>query len=248
MTITTKQKLTVGYITQNDSDWLILSLESIEHIADEIVIIDGGSDQSHVDRLNKFIDGKDKYKWVYNKYPGNNGLQYSQILKYATGDWILILDSDEVVNDNAHMLLEYLTKDKDAYAIKMNHCINDLAHIDSTYAGTPKMDPTYQHYSPLRLFRNNGKITFTPVEHSSLIGITQETCGLIDDVTIWHYGKAKAMMDLKHKYEMNIQRSTIHSKEFLSWWYNANLTGSYPVKLTNAKDHPSVVRREFYIG
>jgi len=240
-----KNNLTIGYITQNDSEWLLLSLESIEHIADEIIIIDGGSDRTHVERLDKFIDGKEKYKIVHNPYPGNNGLQYAQILKHATKDWILVLDSDEVMGDNAHLIKEYLTDEAKCYRIRMNHLIGDMAHIDATHAGTPKVDPEWQHYSPIRLYKRKEGIFYLPNEHTALIGYTEEQVGMIDDVIIWHYGKCRDMMDLKNKYLMNLERSKIHPPGFLNWWYTAHLTSQYPVKKIDSSDHPSVVKREF---
>jgi hypothetical protein len=47
---------------------------------------------------------------------------------------------------------------------------------------------------------------------------------------------------------MNLKRSNIHDKGFLEWWYQSLLRGEYPVKkLSDLKQHPSVVRREFYL-
>lgn len=245
----TEQKLTVGYITDlKDVDWLLLSLESVEAIADEIIIIEDGHNPQYYDILDKWVDKKDKYKIIHNKYPGNNGLQYNQVLKYATGDWILILDSDEVIDDNAHLLREYMNKDKTIYNIKMIHCINDLVHVDATQAGAPQYDPEYVHHVPMRFYKNKKGIFYPNAEHCVIQGFTEEDMGVIDDVTIWHYGRAKAMMQHKQKYEMNMKRSNIHDKDFLRWWYMTGVTSQYPVRvLKDLKEHPSVVRREFYL-
>ena len=241
------QTLTVGYITQNSSDWLLLSLESIEDIADEIIIIDGGSSQEELEKIDKFIDGNEKYKIVHNKYPGTNGLQYQKVIDNATKDWIFIIDSDEVLGDNSHLLKEYLEGEKSIYNIRMNHCINDLYHIDATRAGNG-YDPKYDHYVANRLFRNRDGIYFGNREHSTIIGFTEEETGKIDDIILWHYGKSKAMFELKEKFEMNIKRSKMHGKDFLQAWYMSLLTGSYPVKkLGDMNEHPSVIRRVFYL-
>lgn len=242
-----KQKLTIGMIHQNDSEWAVLALEAAEPIAEEVIIIDGGSDPRHLERLDEFIDGREKFKVIHKHYSGCNGLQYNEILKYATGDWILILDADEVIDDNAHLIREYMNKEKKIYSIRMNHCIENLAKIDATHNGQPQFDPKFDHYVVNRLFKNKPGIHWQPREHSTIQGFTEEEHGMIDDVIIWHYGKAKAMMDLKNKYDMNVERSKSHNREFLDWWYKSNLTGTYPVKLVKIAEHPSVVKREFYI-
>ncbi len=247
--ITKEATLTVGAIMQNDYDWGVLALESIESIANEIVIIDGGSTEEELAKLDKYVDGREKFKVIHNKYPGNNGTQYNQILKYATSDWVLMLDADEVVDDNAHLLLEHIrTGDKSVYSIRMNHLIWTFGMMDATEGGSPKFNPDFNHYVNRRLFKRKDGIYWDSHEHGLIQGFTDEEHGLINDVIVWHFGKAKSMMDLKNKYEMNLKRSKIHSKEFLDWWYKSLLFGLYPVKkLVNADDLPSVIKREFYI-
>lgn len=249
------KQLILGYITQNDSEWLMLSIEAMQSIADKIIIVDGGSDQSHLDRLDKFIDGNTKFVVVHSKYAGNNGLQYqtllNEVMKHKTSDndWLLVLDSDEVVDDNAHLLREYMDADKSIYNIKMVHCVNNLRTVDATENGMPKFNPNFVHHVLARFYRLKDGIYYPGNEHTIIQGFTEPEMGVIDNVTIWHYGKAKAMYDLKLKYEMNMKRSNIHNKDFLNWWYKSYLNGVYPVKqLDKLNVHPSVVKREFYIG
>lgn len=243
-----KQKLSVGYITIcNDINWLLLSLESVEPIADEIIIIVGDIGPE-LETLMTYTRRKSKYKVILSKYPGNNGSQYNKILQQATGDWILILDSDEVLGDNSHLLLEYIKKDYNIFNIRMNHCISDLAHVDATLAGNIEITKKdYEHYVSRRLFKNEPGIKYDESEHGLVYGFNEEKPGLINDVIIWHYGKCKQMMELKNKYLMNVKRSKIHTKEFLKEWYNKHLLGEYPKKIIDTKNHPSVVRREFMI-
>jgi len=250
------KKLIVGYITQNDSNWLKYSLESIESIADKIIIVDGGSETRHLNKMNGFIDGNEKYLVINNPFPGNNGAQYKvlleEIMKHKTSneDWCLIIDSDEVIDDNSHLLKEYMdNKDgKNIYSIRMNHCVNDLRHVDATMAGAPRFAPDYIHHVLGRFFKLKDNIFFPTTEHTIIQGFSELEQGIIDDVVLWHYGKCKNMYDLKCKFEMNLQRSNMHNKTFLTWWFNSFRDGKYPVReLVSLQDHPSVIKREFYI-
>jgi len=240
-------KLTVGYITLNDSDWLLMSLDAVEELADEIIIIDGGSNPEHLKALDDFVYGRPKYKIIHNKYPGNNGTQYNQILKYATGDWILILDSDEIIGDNKANLRKYIENPTaEVYSIHMEHFFYSLAMADASVMGKPIFNPNSKHYVLCRLFKNKPGISFPEQEH-----VTIQGCGMpknIDDVTIFHYGDAKQIMNWKKKYEMNCQRSNIHSRDYLDWWFLARLNGTYPLKPFDLKQHPQVIRENFYIG
>lgn len=243
-------KLTVGYITDlKDVEWLKLSIESSEPIADEVLIIEDGHHPENLEILDKFIDGREKFKIIHSKYAGNNGAQYNQILKNAMGDWILVLDSDEILDDSSHLILEHIREEKyKCFFIRMEHAIYDFAHFDATLGGGPQVDPNYIHHVPFRLFKVKPGLFYPNTEHGTLTGYQMGEVGVIDDVSIWHYGKAKAMLELRDKFKMNLERSKAHAPGFLWWWYSTNLLGKYPVKeLTDISVHPSVIKREFFI-
>ena len=242
--------ISVGYITtDNDIPFLLMSIEQIETYVDEIIIIQN-SMGDNTNKLINYIKGRDKYKHIITKYSGNNGSEYNKILRYVSSEWLLILDSDEVISDNAYLLRDYAKENKfNCYSIRMNHCVYDLAHIDSSLAGDYNTtDNKYDHYVIKRFFKMKKGIHWDDTEHSTIQGFDINELGLISDVIIWHYGKAKNVLELRDKYRMNLSRSTIHNKAYLDGWYFNHLIGSYPRKIINIKEHPGVVRREFYIN
>ena len=108
-------KLSVSMIVKNESSCLQKCLESVKS-ADEIVIVDTGSTDNTVEIAKKYTDkvysGKD-YLW-------RDDFAYSrnQSLSKCTGDWVLIIDADEKLEDNG------IQKCKDA--IVANPTVNTI--------------------------------------------------------------------------------------------------------------------------
>lgn len=87
-------RLSVVMIVKNEADNLALSLPSVVDIADEIIILDSGS----TDRSQQIAESFGA-KWYINTDWQGFGKQRQIAQSYATGDWILALDADEVVSE-----------------------------------------------------------------------------------------------------------------------------------------------------
>lgn len=85
-------KLSVVLAVYNEEDDLGNCLESIKNIADEIVVVDGGSTDKTID-IAKSFDAK----IIQTNNPPNFHLNKNKAIESAAGDWILQLDADEVV-------------------------------------------------------------------------------------------------------------------------------------------------------
>ena len=83
--------LSVILITMNEAENIRACLESVAW-ADEIVVVDGGSEDGTQDIAREFTP----HVHVHPDWPGF-GPQKNRALDYATGDWILSLDADERV-------------------------------------------------------------------------------------------------------------------------------------------------------
>ena len=241
--------ISVGYITTNeDIPFLLYSLESIEPYVDEIIIIQNSIGNNTIKLLN-YIGNKPQYKHVLTKYSGTNGSEYNKILPHVTSEWLLILDADEVPSDNIYSLKEYTKGEKTCYSIRMNHLVYDLAHLDNSLAGDYTKSNKQPHYVLNRFFKVKPGIKWEGKEHSTITGFKQKDNGLIDDIIIWHYSKCKDFIThMKSKYEMNLSKSTIHNKDYLDGWYYYYILGQYPKGMVNVNEHPSVIRREYYIN
>jgi glycosyltransferase involved in cell wall biosynthesis len=87
-----KTDISLLMITKNAEKTLELSLNSVKNFVSEIIVVDGGSTDKTLEILKKF-----RAKVFH--YQGQNWGHQCQIgLEKVTGDWVLVLDSDEVVS------------------------------------------------------------------------------------------------------------------------------------------------------
>ena len=86
-------KLSLCVIVRDEIAHLDDCLDSIEHLVDEIVIVDTGSEDGTWELVQRRADIFDQIEWEGFAAARNHcqGL--------ATGDWIVILDADEVISD-----------------------------------------------------------------------------------------------------------------------------------------------------
>ncbi|MBI4226486.1 glycosyltransferase family 2 protein, partial [Candidatus Roizmanbacteria bacterium] len=88
-----KSRLSLLMITFNAEELLERSLRSCQGLVEEIVVVDNYSkDKTH--------DIAQKYgAKIYLNEEDDLGKQRAYGLKKATGDWALVLDSDEIISD-----------------------------------------------------------------------------------------------------------------------------------------------------
>ena len=95
--------LSVAMIVKNEESMLPGCLESIQGLADELVVIDtGGSNAApgSSDATRRLvIEFSDHAPVTYKERPwrGDFSLHRNQSLDLASGDWVLVLDADERV-------------------------------------------------------------------------------------------------------------------------------------------------------
>src|SRR5436190_22371274 len=90
------QKLSLCMIVKNESKHLANCLESVDGVVDEIIIVDTGSTDNTIEIAEKYGAKVFHYKWH-----DDFGAARNEALKYASGDWVLVLDADEVLSDES---------------------------------------------------------------------------------------------------------------------------------------------------
>ena len=85
--------LSVILITKNAEKTLEACLSAVESIANEIIILDSGSEDNTLEIAKQFTSHVISTDW-----PGF-GIQKQRALDRATGDWVLSIDADEVLSD-----------------------------------------------------------------------------------------------------------------------------------------------------
>lgn len=108
-------KLSVAIITFNEENIIGKTIDSIKEISDEIIIVD-----SHSTDKTVFIAEKKGAKVFIEDWKGY-GEQKNSAIEKCNGDWILLLDADEVVSSKLKKEIKITIsrkRTKDVYKIK----------------------------------------------------------------------------------------------------------------------------------
>lgn len=238
--------LSVVEICGNEKEFIKENLESIIPIANEIVIV---FDERKVDSMTESIvdelQNKHKgIKWKVTHREWDTGAQQKQFaFEQATQEWVLFLDSDEVLNDDAEKLLGYIgtagENGCNSFSIKGHHLIYHLGFEDNTYP---------EHHWNARLIKNNKRtFKFTGINHAILEGVDVNKNRKINDVRIFHLGYVKHLDKIMMKYHIDNSIKQLHNPQFMEWWKNSHILGQYPVKSFDVTKLPSVLKKKFCI-
>lgn len=215
-------KLSLCMIVKNEERWLDACLRSVEGLADEIVIVDTGSTDRTLDIAKSHGARVFHETWADDFSKARNAS-----LEKATGDWILVLDADEVIERRDHGKIRSLIEDSQASSYFL---------IQTTYAdegstlgwipnqlGVPESEgyPGYMESPLVRLFRNIPEIRFHGVmhEHAWREGAAQGA--LMTELRIHHYGKYVSLEANQKKNELYLnlgyEKCRQHPNDSKAW-------------------------------
>ncbi len=186
-------------ITKNEEKFLESCLSSVKSIVDEIIIVDSGS----IDKT-KEIAANFNAKIIDFKWDNDFSAARNESLKYATKDWIIVLDADEVVSGNDLEKIKRLTENKDVDGYKL---------IQRNYSGNGEFADSYEESkgfsgfmpSPLvRLFQNHKGFYFNNVIHEVVEDSIREKNGkiVITNIPIHHFAELKGNKSKEYKDQM----------------------------------------------
>ena len=137
--------LSVIIITKNEAHHIAKCLESVAW-ADEIIVLDSGSEDATVAICRQFTDNVYETDW-----PGF-GIQKQRALAKAKGDWILSVDADEVVSSELRAGIEKAIQSETFKGYEIPRL--------SSYCGKPIRHGGWWPDYVLRLFRcGHGQFT-----------------------------------------------------------------------------------------
>ena len=196
-----KGTLSLCMIVKNEERYLVKCLKSVRSIVDEIIIVDTGSTDKTVDIAKVFGARVFDFPWTGDFSAARN---YS--LKQATGNWLLILDGDEVLSPLDFKELKEIIQRKSAtpaaYSIATRNYIRSVGVIgwtqnDGVY---PEEEGTGWVVSKkVRLLTRSKDIFFANPVHETLESslrkakISVSPCKII----VHHYGKLDARKDMQ---------------------------------------------------
>ena len=147
--------LSVIIITKNEAEHISRCLASVNW-ADEIIVLDSGSDDNTVELCKAYTT-----KVFNTDWPGF-GLQKQRALDKAQGDWVLSIDADEVVTPELRLEIEN--------AIQQEHHNGYEIPRLSSYCGRQMRHGGWWPDYVVRLFRRDcGQFTDSVVHESIIV-------------------------------------------------------------------------------
>jgi glycosyltransferase involved in cell wall biosynthesis len=179
-------------IVKNEENYLGRCLSSIKDIIDEIIIVDTGSSDKTIEIAESF-----GAKVYYHKWNNNFSEARNESLKYATKDWIFIMDADD----------EFCSEDKEKFKTLLNSKLDKNAVFffeTLNYCGSNIENSTITINLNPRLFKNNHGFHYEGEVHNQLVNSNYEYNGLSYSIKIYHYGYLDKNIISKDKRNRNI--------------------------------------------
>jgi tetratricopeptide (TPR) repeat protein len=177
-------------IVKNEEATLPLTLASVKDVVDEMVVLDTGSGDRTCEIAREFGARVYRFEWCDDFAAARN-----ECLKYAKGDWILVLDADEVlVPQILPQIKQVIQGDR---TLLINLIRQEIGASQSPYSLVS------------RLFRNRHDIRFSRPYHAMVDDSVAEILQrepewkivALPDVAIWHSGYHKDAIAAKSKFQ-----------------------------------------------
>ncbi len=195
--------LSLCMIVRNEEKHIKRCLESVQGLADEIIIVDTGSTDNTVSIAKSL--GAQVY---FHQWENDFSKARNESLRYANGEWILVMDADEVIAERDHARIRALTPPSPPYkggdggdesvagyrmALRNYQDKGGIANWCSVEDDCPEALGA-SGYIPaylVRLFRRNDGILFQGVVHEVVEYSIHHKGGriVLTDIPIHHYGR-----------------------------------------------------------
>ena len=189
-----KSTLSLCMIVKNEEQHLTRCLMSATPVVDEIIIVDTGSTDRTKDIARAFGAKVFDFPWT-NDFSEARNVSLSK----ATGDWILVLDADEVISSLDYPAIEKIVKKKPAKPVAYNLNTRNYTNEVNT-KGWVANDRKYLREeagigwfpsAKVRLFANDKRIKFHNPVHEFVEG-SLEKAGIEikpSGIPVHHYGR-----------------------------------------------------------
>ena len=179
------QKLSVCMIVKDEERVLRRALQSLQDVADEVVVVDTGSKDNTMAIAEEFGCVNGFFQWNDNFADARN-----HSMNLATGDWLLIMDADEEFEaEDKEKILRYIENpDIDQIAVLLRNFFPcDDTQTNESLSNKDKYRHTANHLP--RLLRNRQTIRYHKRIHEDISpdAVPPER-RFISDISIWHYG------------------------------------------------------------
>ena len=196
-----KSTISLCMITKNEEKYLEQCLNSVKDIADEIIIFDTGSTDKTKEIAKRFNAKIYDFKWIDDFSAARN-----ESIRYATKDWILVLDADEVMDEEGRKTIKELVNDKenDAFLFLQKNYTNESSiagFVNEEHKSNGKIHAGWYGSFIARLFRNKKGYGFEGTVHELVEPSIESKNGKIaaTNVALHHYGNADPVIAKKKR-------------------------------------------------
>ena len=195
-----KNTLSLCMIVKNEERHLAKCLKSVRDIVNEMIVVDTGSTDKTVDIARVFGAKVFEFSWT-----GDFSAARNFSLLQATGDWILVLDADEVISPSDFVELQALihkpSSSLAAYLIMTRNYIDNSGII----GWTPNVGQFPEEAgsgwiasAKVRLFKRRNDVFFSNPVHELVEDSLQKANIPIlkSNIIIHHYGKLDTEREL----------------------------------------------------
>lgn len=190
-------------IAKDEEHFLPATLESVKDLFFEFIFVDTGS----TDNTMK-IAAQYGAKIIEEPWEDDFSKHRNTSLDAATGDWILVLDADEIIHESQVELVRKLTmKEKCCFLFVQRHYTNDqrLSSFQPCTGEHPELEKNYIGFfesSLCRLFPNDSRIRYRNPVHElvePVIAEIPEFTIVQSPVRLHHYGHTPEAKAKKNK-------------------------------------------------
>ncbi|GAQ16225.1 glycosyl transferase [Oceanobacillus picturae] len=185
-----KPTLSVCMIIKDEEKFLGRCLDSIYGIADEIIVVDTGSQDQSKEIALRYTDKVFDFEWVNDFSKARN-----YAASKATGEWIFAIDADEFVERNSLEKLKTKLKGKPPKE-------NIFGVQIVSFVGLNGESTSLNFHE--RLYRNNGAISYYRSVHELLAHKDSKESNGILDFQLYHSGYLTDVINNKDKSERNL--------------------------------------------
>lgn len=186
-------RLSLCMIVKDEEAQLARCLDSVLGVADQLVVVDTGSTDRTV-----AIAASYGATIVHHDWDGSFSSARNVSLDHATGDWVLILDADELLTRGDRVLTALAAADEsvESFMMPLINFVGERAYEEAVTAPS------------VRLFRNRPEYRFTRALHEQISLAIQtarpEAACIWLDAPIEHFGYLNAVVHGKDKIGRNL--------------------------------------------
>lgn len=224
-------KLSICMMIKNESRWLEQCLKSLQPLRDavesELIIVDTGSTDGSIEIAEKFTE-----KLYFHEWNENFAEMRNITINYAKGEWLFIIDGDEVVEDATDLIDFLKSKRSEEYAGVIVDIKNYTREEDWSKFTIAKI---------ARVFKRTPEFHYKGAVHNIPVS---EGNAYTSNTVLKHYGylaSNKELMDRKFFRTAGIlKRELDKDPENIYYWYQ--LSVSYSMHSDNEEAIPPIER------